>query len=85
MKDWEKRVGIDVLANKLEEVRVDLHAAQEAFGTVRLETVADAVAILRLVRRNLRQFGELDHWEKTALNNASKFFDQTTAGDGRRR
>jgi hypothetical protein len=54
-------------------------AAQKALGTVRLESTADAAAILKLVRTNLKQFGELADWEKVALNNASKFLDRSVA------
>jgi hypothetical protein len=38
-----------------------------------------APAILKVVRTNLKQFGELEDWEKAALNNASKFLDGSAA------
>jgi hypothetical protein len=30
-----------------------------------------------VIRTNLKQFGELDDWEKAVLNNASKFLDRS--------
>jgi hypothetical protein len=73
VKDWEKQVGVDGLCQSLEQARAELYDAREALGTVRLESTADAAALLNLLRANLKQFGEFDHWETAAFNNASKF------------
>jgi hypothetical protein len=66
----------------MEQARAELNDAEKALATVSLESVADATAIFKVVRTNLKQFGELEDWEKAALNNASKFLDRATAGAG---
>jgi hypothetical protein len=53
-----------------------LDAARDALGTVDLESVTDAATILGLLRANLKQFGEFDHSEMVAFNNASKYLVQ---------
>jgi hypothetical protein len=78
--DWEKRVGVDALSKSMEQARAEFYAAREALAVVKLESVADASAILKVVHTNLKEFGELDDWEKAALNNASKFLDRAVAG-----
>jgi hypothetical protein len=78
-KDWERRAGIDGLAESMERARAELYVAREALGTVGLESIVDATAILELLRTNLKQFGEFDDWEKAAFNNASKYLAATVA------
>ena len=48
-----------------------------AISRVNIVSVDDAAAILKVIRANLKQFGELADWEKDALNNASKYLIQT--------
>jgi hypothetical protein len=72
-------VGFDALTKAVAQARADMREAEKALGTVEMQSIADAAAILRVVRTNLKQFGELDNWEKAALNNASKFLDVSAA------
>jgi hypothetical protein len=53
-----------------------LYAARDALGTVDLESVTDAATILDLLRAHVKQFGEFDHSEMVAFNNASKYLVQ---------
>jgi hypothetical protein len=76
-KEWEKRAGVDDLSNSLEQARAEMSAARKGLGTVNIVSVDDAAAILKVIRANLKQFGELADWEKDALNNASKYLIQT--------
>jgi hypothetical protein len=78
--DWERRAGVDSLAAAVEQARTELYAARGALGTNKLQSIADASAILEIVRANLKQFGEIMEWETAALSNASKFLSRTTAG-----
>jgi hypothetical protein len=78
-KGWEKRAGVDGLAESMEQARAELYVAREALGTVGLESIADATAILKLLRTNLKQFGEFDDWEIAAFNNASEYLATVAA------
>ena len=56
-----------------------MNDAEKALGTVKLESYVDAAAILKVVCTTSKQFGELEDWEKVALNNATQFLDRSAA------
>jgi hypothetical protein len=77
-RDWDKKVGIVAIRKQLAEARRELHAAQKAMRSVKLISIADAAAVMEVVRANLKQFGEITDWETAALSNATKFLNRAT-------
>jgi hypothetical protein len=78
-KDWEMRAGLDGLSKKLDEARSELNAAERSLGTVEVRSIADASALLELLRPNVK-FGDIQNWEIAAMNNASKFLKLASSG-----
>jgi hypothetical protein len=78
--DWEKRVGLEALCASMEQARIEFFAAGRAFSTVALNSVADASALLELIRP---EYGGIEDWEIAALNNASKYLADSLAGKSR--
>jgi hypothetical protein len=76
--DWEKRAGVDALCASMEQARIEFFAAGRALGTVALNSVADASAILELIRPEVKH-GDIQVWEIAALNNASEYLATTVA------
>jgi hypothetical protein len=56
-----------------------LNDAEKALGTVKLESYVDARQSSRWSAQTSKQFGELEDWEKVALNNATQFLDRSAA------
>jgi hypothetical protein len=79
-KDWEKRVGIEALSESMEQARIEFFAAGSALGTVAVASVADASALLELIRPEVKH-GSIEDWEIAALNNASKYLAATVAAE----
>jgi hypothetical protein len=77
-KDWEKRAGVEALCASMEQARIEFFAAGRALGTVALNSVADASAILELIRPEVK-YGDIQDWEIAALNNASKYLATVAA------
>jgi hypothetical protein len=75
-KDWDKRAGLDSLTKTFEETGAEMGAAEKALGTVRLLSVADAVALIGHINDNLEIFGECAVWERAALRNAREFLNR---------
>jgi hypothetical protein len=76
-KNWERRVGLEDLCESMEQARAEWIAARKALGNVRLRSIADASAILELIRPEVK-FGDIQDWEIAALNNASKYLAAVT-------
>jgi hypothetical protein len=76
--DWEKRVGVEDLCESMEQARIEFFAAGRALGNVRLNSVADASAILELIRHEVKH-GDIQDREIAALNNASKYLATVAA------
>jgi hypothetical protein len=77
-KDWEKPAGVEALCESMEEARIEFFAAGRALGTVALNSVADASALLELVRTEVK-YGGIEDRKVAALNNASKYLATVAA------
>jgi hypothetical protein len=77
--DWEKRAGVEALSASMEQARIEFFAAGRALGTVALNSVADASALLELIRPEVKH-GDIQDWEIAALNNASKYLATVPRG-----
>jgi hypothetical protein len=77
-KDWEKRVGIETLSASMEQALIEFFAAGRALGTVALISVADASALLELIRPEVKH-GNIEDWEIAAFNNACKYLADSLA------
>jgi hypothetical protein len=62
----------------LQEARAEFYAAREALGVVKIQSVADASALLEWLRPEVKH-GDIQPWEIAALNNASKFLSKAVA------
>lgn len=78
-KDWDKRAGIDSKSKAVDEARAEFSAADKALGSVKLQSVADASALLDFVSANLKEFGgSAEPWELAALDNATTYLNRLT-------
>jgi hypothetical protein len=77
-KDWDRRAGLASKSKAVDKARAEMCAANKALGSVRLQSVADASALLDLFYGNLKQFGSSEDWEKAALRNATTYLNRMT-------
>ncbi len=84
-KDWDKRAGVDLMSKAVDEARAEMEGARRALGSVELQSVTDASAIVCLIYANIRRYndGGLDPWEVVALCNAGSFMNRWMRGKTR--
>lgn len=82
-KDWDNRAGLAEVANAVDQARIELKAAEDEVGSVKPANLADAAAVLALLRTRAETFDGLSHrWEIAALINVSRYLDRATAAGG---
>jgi hypothetical protein len=62
----------------MEQARIEFFAAEKALGAVAVSSVADASALLELIRPEVKH-GDIQTWEIAALNNASRYLATVAA------
>jgi hypothetical protein len=79
-EDWDRSVGLSEIRKEHDECSRECRTAWDALGKVKVASIADAAAIMNILRDRVRRFDEIsDGWEVAAFMNASRFLVRAAA------